>query len=166
MENFNLKVNYNECITNVACSILKYFNCDYYHKTIPALDEILIKKNPKNIILILFDGMGSRLLDKMLDKDSFLIKNRIKEITSVFPSTTASSTLSLQTGLNPSEHGWLGWSNYISPIDSVIQLILILFNMSDKYTIGNNMSFKFLIIEYFFVMWIGPKLPFDLLKNN
>ena len=124
MENFNLKVNYNECITNVACSILKYFNCDYYHKTIPALDEILIKKNPKNIILILFDGMGSRLLDKMLDKDSFLIKNRIKEITSVFPSTTASSTLSLQTGLNPSEHGWLGWSNYISPIDSVIQLVI------------------------------------------
>ena len=122
MENFNFKINYGECITNVACSILKYFKCNYYHKTIKILDEILSQKKPNNVILILFDGLGSKLLDKSLSKDSFLIKNRIKEITSVFPSTTASSTLSIQTGLNPSEHGWLGWFNYISPIDSVIQL--------------------------------------------
>ena len=122
MENFNFKINYDECITNVACSILKYFNCKYYHKTIEILDNILSKKNPKNVVLILFDGLGSKLIDKILDKDSFLLKNRIKEITSVFPSTTAASTLSVQTGLNPSEHGWLGWSNYISSIDTIIQL--------------------------------------------
>ena len=122
MEKFNFKINYEECITNVACSILKYFNCNYYHNTLKTLDDILSQKNPENIILILFDGLGSRILDKILNKESILLKNRIKEITSVFPSTTASSTLSIQTGLNPSEHGWLGWFNYISPIDSIIQL--------------------------------------------
>ena len=122
MENFNFKINYDECLTNVACSILKYFDCTYYHKTLDILDKILSEKKPKNVVLILFDGLGSRLLDKILDKDSFLLKHRIAEITSVFPSTTTASTFSVQTGLNPCEHGWLGWSNYIKPIDTIIQL--------------------------------------------
>ena len=122
MEDFMFKINYNNCITNVACSILKYFNCKYYHNTNSNLDEILQKKSPKNVVLVLFDGLGSRLLNKVLNKDSFLIKHRIQEISSVFPSTTASSTLSIQTGLNPCEHGWLGWTNFISPLNAIIQL--------------------------------------------
>ena len=122
MENFDFKINYDECLTNVACSILKYFDCTYNHKTLNILDKILSEKKPKNVVLILFDGLGSRLLDKVLDKDSFFLKHRIAEITSVFPSTTTASTFSVQTGLNPCEHGWLGWSNYIKPIDTIIQL--------------------------------------------
>ena len=160
MDNFNFKVNYDECLTNVACSILKYFNCNYYHKTIPILDEILIKNNPKNIVLMLFDGMGSRLLDKTLDKDSFLIKNRIKAITSVFPPTTASSTLSIQTGLNPSEHGWLGWSNYISPINSIIQLF---WDVEKGKSPKNTKNDEFLKIKKEF---LSPKLLVDIIKEK
>jgi hypothetical protein len=81
MENFKFKINYDECITNVACSVLKYFNCDYYHKTIDSLDKILSEKKPKNVVIMLFDGLGSRILDTVLDKDSLLLKHRIKEIT-------------------------------------------------------------------------------------
>ena len=58
MKDFNFIINYNECITNVAYSILKYFNCTYYYNTIPILYEILIKNKPKNVILLLFDGLG------------------------------------------------------------------------------------------------------------
>ena len=160
MEDFNLKVNYDECITNVACSILKFFNCNYYHKTIPVLDEFLEKVNPKNIILMLFDGLGSRLLDRTLEKDSFLIKNRIKEITSVFPSTTASSTLSIQTGLNPSEHGWLGWTNYISPINSIIQLF---WDVEKGKTPKNEKYEEFLKIKN---DCLSPKLLVDIIKEK
>ena len=160
MEDLNLKVNYDECITNVACSILKYFNCNYYHKTIPILDEFLTKANPKNVILMLFDGMGSRLLDKTLEKDSFLIKNRIKEITSVFPSTTASSTLSIQTGLNPSEHGWLGWTNYISPINSIIQLF---WDVEKGKTPKNEKNEEFLKLKN---DYLSPKLLVDVIKEK
>ena len=160
MEDFNLKVNYDECITNVACSILKFFNCNYYHKTIPVLDEFLEKVNPKNIILMLFDGLGSRLLDRTLEKDSFLIKNRIKEITSVFPSTTASSTLSIQTGLNPSEHGWLGWTNYISPINSIIQLF---WDVEKGKTPKNEKNEEFLKIKN---DCLSPKLLVDIIKEK
>ena len=160
MENYNLKVNYDECITNVACSILKYFNCNYYHKTIQILDENLNKKKPENVILMLFDGMNSKLLNKTLEKDSFLIKNMIKEITSVFPSTTASSTTSIQTGLNPSEHGWLGWTNYISPINEIIQLF---WDVEKGKSPKNEKNEKFLKIKEDF---LSPKFLVDIIKEK
>ena len=78
-----VKNNYDECVTNVACSIRKYFELDYHHKTIKEIDDLLEKKQPKNVVLLLFDGMGSIILDKTLDENSFL-ENKVKTITSVF----------------------------------------------------------------------------------
>ena len=114
--------NYNECLTNLACSIRKYFGLEYHHNTLPYIDEILERDKPKNVIVILFDGMGSRILNRTLDDDAFFIKNELKEITSVFPATTTAATTSIRTGLNPCEHGWLGWNTYIPNIDKVITL--------------------------------------------
>jgi hypothetical protein len=136
---------------------LKYFDCEYHHQTIPILDEILNKKKPKNVILMLFDGLGSKMLEESLSKDSFLIKNKIKDITSVFPSTTASSTLSAQTGLNPSEHGWLGWSNYISPINS----IMYLFWESEKGKREKREDFIKIKEEF-----LSPKKLVDIIKEK
>lgn len=116
--------NYNECLTNLACSIRKYFGLDVKHNTLYYIDEILNEYNPKNVILILFDGMGSRILDRTLDEYSFFRKNKLKDITSVFPATTTAATTSIRTGLNPVEHGWLGWNTYIGPIDKTITLFL------------------------------------------
>lgn len=117
-----LKNDYNECITNLACSIRKYFDLEYKHNTLDYVDKILDKNKPKNVVVILFDGMGSRILDRTLDKDDFFIKNKFKEITSVFPATTTAATTSMMTGLNPIEHGYTGWFSYIKPIDEVIAL--------------------------------------------
>ena len=47
-----------------------------------------------------------------------------KEIYSVFPPTTATCLNSIKTGLNPSEHGWLGWSTYVPVIDKIINLYI------------------------------------------
>ena len=88
----HVKNNYNECITNLACSIRKYFELDYQHNTLSYVDKLLEKKQPKNVVVILFDGMGSRILDRVLDKEDFFIKNRKKEITTVFPATTTAAT--------------------------------------------------------------------------
>ena len=117
-----VKNNYNECITNLACSIRKYFGLEYNHNTLEDIDKILEIKQPQNVVLILFDGMGSRVIDKILPENSFFIKNMIKEITTVFPATTTAATTSIRTGLNPIEHGWLGWNTYVAPIDKTITL--------------------------------------------
>ena len=119
-----VKNNYDECLTNLACSIRKYFGLEYHHQTIDYIDKILEQKQPDNVILMLFDGMGSRILDRTLDNDSFFKKNLYKEITTVFPATTTAATTSIRTGLNPIEHGWLGWNTYIKPIDKTITLFL------------------------------------------
>ena len=119
-----VKNNYNECLTNLACSIRKYFGLEVKHNTLYYIDEILNDYKPKNVILILFDGMGSKILDRTLGEDSFFRKNKLKDITSVFPATTTDATTSIRTGLNPVEHGWLGWNTYIAPIDKTITLFL------------------------------------------
>lgn len=119
-----VKNNYKECLTNLACSIRKYFGLENKHNTLEYIDKILEDYNPKNVVVILFDGMGSRILDRTLDENSFFRKNKLKDITSVFPATTTAATTSIRTGLNPIEHGWLGWNTYIAPIDKTITLFL------------------------------------------
>ncbi|MBO4245325.1 MAG: alkaline phosphatase family protein [Bacilli bacterium] len=123
-----VKNNYNECLTNLACSIRKYFDLDYKHNTIDYIDKILEEYKPKNVVTILCDGMGSNIMDRMLDKDAFLIKNRIKTITTVFPATTTAATTSMTTGLNPVETGMIGWDMYYKDIDKTI----IVFKHYDK----------------------------------
>ncbi len=115
-----LKNNYNECLTNLACSISKYFGSSYKHNTIDYIDKLLEEKKPKNVVTILLDGMGNSLLDKHLTKDSFFIKNRIKSISTVFPATTVAATTSMRTGLNPCETGMLGWTMYFDECDDTI----------------------------------------------
>lgn len=136
-----VKNNYNECLTNLACSIQKYFGLKAKHNSIEYIDKLLNEKQPKNVVVILFDGMGSRILDRTLEKDSFFIKNKVKEITTVFPATTTAATTSIRTGLNPIEHGWLGWNMYIAPINETITLFKN--RQKGKEEISNN----FLIVK-------------------
>ena len=119
-----VKNNYKECLTNLACSIRKYFDLEYKHNTLDYIDKVLEEYKPKNVVTILCDGMGSNIMDRMLDKESFLIKNRIKPITTVFPATTVAATTSILTGLNPVETGMLGWDMYYKDIDKTITVFL------------------------------------------
>ena len=127
--------NYNECITSVSNSILKHFNLETYHNSLTDLDKIL-EKNYKNVIVILCDGMGSLILDEKLDKDSFLIKNRLKTITTVYPPTTTAATTSMLSGLNPNEHGWLGWDLYFEKENQTITMFLN--TLKDSNVIAQN----------------------------
>lgn len=115
-----VKNNYQETLTNLACSIKKYFGLNYNHNTLIYIDEMLDEFKPKNVVTILCDGMGANILDRTLDKNSFLISNKLKDITTVFPATTVAATTSMMTGLNPVESGMLGWDMYFKDIDKTI----------------------------------------------
>lgn len=123
-----VKNNYEECLTNLACSIRKYFDLEYQHNTLAYIDQILAERKPKNVVTILFDGIGSNILDNVLSKDSFFIQHRLKPITSVFPATTVAATTSMLTGLNPVETGMLGWNIYWKEIDKNVSA----FNCTEK----------------------------------
>ena len=85
---------------------------------------MLDEYQPKNVITILCDGMGSNIMDRMLPEDAFLIKNRFKAITTVFPATTVAATTSMMTGLNPVETGMLGWDMYYKDLDKTVTVYL------------------------------------------
>lgn len=113
---------YKNSIVNVACSIRKYFDLDNNHNTIEKIDRILAEKEPKNVVVMLFDGMGAKLLKEKLPNDSFLLKNLDSEISSVVPSTTTASTTSMLSGLTPAEHGWLGWDLFVKEENKIVTM--------------------------------------------
>lgn len=115
---------YEKCLTNLTNSILKYFDITPYHKTLKELDRVLEENNYDNIVLIIYDGMGSNILSKNLNETSFLRNHKIEDIKAVFPPTTTASTTTLLSGLNPCEHGWLGWDLYFKCLDETVTMFL------------------------------------------
>ena len=53
---------YNNCITNIPNSILKYFGYEEGRKTSSLLDSYL-KKEYDNVVVLLLDGMGKCIID-------------------------------------------------------------------------------------------------------
>ena len=96
-------------ILSTVSSVLKAYGIPSIYPSIPVLDSLLSPR-PKNIIILLQDGLGLTTLENLLPEDNFLRRNHIHTVTSVFPSTTTAATTAYYTGLSPNEHGWLGWS--------------------------------------------------------
>lgn len=122
--------NYDHSIVNLMSSIQKHYHLVTNHSTLQNVDEILAKKDYKNVIVMVCDGMGKSILDQHLSQVSFLQKNTIDVISSVIPSTTAAATTSYLTGLTPIETGWLGWSLYLKDIDRIVDI----FTSKDSYS--------------------------------
>lgn len=114
---------YDNSIVSLASSIRRYFELDVYHNTLDDIDKILEEYKPRNVVVLLFDGMGSKLIKKLLGENSFLYRNMLKEISSVVPSTTTASTTSMLTGLTPVEHGWLAWDLYFKKENKIVTML-------------------------------------------
>lgn len=121
MSDFGFNI-YNNCLTNVSNSILNYYDVKKFHNSNKEVDNELLKSNPDNVVLILLDGLGSSILEYHLQDNDFLRKNRKTNIYSVLPTTTTAATTSLMSGLNPVEHGWLGWDVYFKDLNKIVTL--------------------------------------------
>lgn len=108
--------NYDRSILSIASSVLNHFGIkDCKHKTLTEFDKLL-EKDYKNIIVMLFDGLGTSTLKYHLKENDFLRKHHVTDISSVFPSTTVAATTSIMSGYSPAECGWLGWDLYFEEI--------------------------------------------------
>src|SRR6185295_16242702 len=67
----------------------------------------------RNVVLLIIDGLGDRLLARRAAGGE-LARRRRGAMTSVFPSTTASAITTSYTGRTPLEHGLTGWFTYFS----------------------------------------------------
>ncbi|MBQ4046529.1 MAG: phosphodiesterase [Lachnospiraceae bacterium] len=107
---------YRNCLVNLSSSIMRYFGAEPSHETLPLADRLLTG-NYRNVILILLDGLGLKMLENNLKPDGFLASHLAGDYLSVFPPTTVAATTGLLSGLYPCESGWLGWDCYIPSID-------------------------------------------------
>lgn len=112
---------YNHSILGISNSILQYFGAKTHYPTLPILDESLNKKY-KNVVFMIFDGLGVDLLKNALPPFSFLRKNIKDKITSVFPPTTTAATTSYYSAIAPVTHSWLGWAPYFREHDKIVEL--------------------------------------------
>jgi len=113
--------NYENGLVNLSNSILRDFGVEPKHSSLPYLDEILAK-GFQNVVLMIFDGMGVSSLERHLPEESFLRRHCKQAISSIFPPTTTAALTSIESGLTPAEHGWLGWSVYFKELDQIVEL--------------------------------------------
>ncbi len=114
-----VRPDYNNCILNLTSSIMKHFGACSGYQSIGDIDTIL-SKGYKNVVLMVFDGMGIDMLEHNLSENSFLRGNMYRQATSVYPCTTTAAMTAYYSGLSPNEHGWLGWSLYFREYDGCI----------------------------------------------
>ena len=108
---------YQCCRTQPCCLAGRYFGLQAIHPTLPAVDELLYSGNYRNVILLVLDGMGIEVLQRCLAPDGLLRSNLLQPISAVFPPTTTAATTSLISGLNPVEHGWIGWTLHFEQLN-------------------------------------------------
>ena len=124
---------YSNNLVNLMNSIRRFYNLDLTNTTLKSADRILDKSKYNKIVLILLDGMGTKIIDKHLKDSSFFKTHKIQDLTSTFPSTTVAATTCVRSTYTPIETGYLGWHQYLKDIDKD----LIVFNNKEYYT--NNL---------------------------
>lgn len=135
MSKNRIEPNYEHSLLNIVHSILHHYGLKTDYASIPMLMSEL-NTDPQNVVLLVFDGMGTDMLQKNLSSDSWLNVYSRDAITSVYPCTTTAAMTTYYSGLSPLEHGWLGWSLYFKEYARTIDTFL---NM-DSYTkevVGN-----------------------------
>jgi len=139
--------NYDRSILSIASSVLNHFGVkDCQHKTLPEFDELL-SKDYKNIIVMLFDGLGTSTLKYHLEGNDFLRKHHVTDISSVFPSTTVAATTSIMSGYSPAECGWLGWDLYFEEIGENVAVFRNTLQRNGEPAAKFNVAHKYIPVK-------------------
>lgn len=134
---------YTNCIANLANSILEEFGVkEDGRQTLKSIEPYLAK-GYENIVVILLDGMGKCILEKNLAEDGFFNIHLKNTYSSVFPPTTVAATTSVANGLNPCDHGWLGWDCYYPQIDKNVTVFLNTETGSSNQAADYNVAWKY-----------------------
>ncbi len=124
-----IKPNFKNSIVNISATVADFLGCPNDKPILPFLAEEL-RKDYKNIVFFILDGLGMHPMRTHLSERSFLVRNIRQTLTSVFPSTTTNATTSLLSNLYPMEHGWFGWSLYFEELRREINI----FTAVDSFT--------------------------------
>lgn len=91
----------------------------------PTLDDV------DHMVFFLLDGFGHSTLQYVLENygarntRKFLDESNCNPLTSIFPSTTSTATVTYQTDLHPIEHGIIGYISYLSELGAMGNMITL-----------------------------------------
>ncbi len=114
-------------IADLPCALLRSLGI-YQGKSSPELFHNVMEESD-HTVFILIDGLGYSTLQFALQKfrvsnlRAFTMESAIVPLTSVFPSTTSTATVSFHTGMDPEEHGIIGYIQYLKSAGSVCNMI-------------------------------------------
>ena len=118
-----IKPDWKNSILNISATLAEFLGAPNSNATLSVLQSAL-KRQPKNVVYLCFDGMGIHPLERNLPQDDFLRRHIVQTVTSTFPSTTTNATTSLCTNKLPLEHGWLGWSLHFDELGRNVDIYL------------------------------------------
>lgn len=107
---------YDNCIANLACSVMKRFGVEPPNGTLPLADALLSERRYKNVVVMVLDGMGNNIVEENLAPDGFFRCHLAGTYSSVFPPTTVAATTAIDSGLFPAQSSWLGWTGYFPEV--------------------------------------------------
>lgn len=134
---------YKNCSANLPNSILKYFGAKTVGETLPLADQVLSKEY-KNVVVFLLDGMGRVTMEKLLDANGPFRSHLAGTYQSVFLSSTVPATTSVLAGLQPCEHGWLGWDQYFPQVDQNVTVFLNTISGTQEPASEQNLAWTYL----------------------
>ena len=134
---------YSNCITDLANSILDEFGVAGEGRQKLEILAPYLAIGYENIVVILLDGMGKCIMEKNLDQNGFFNAHLKCIYSSVFPPTTVAATTSIYSGLNPCEHGWLGWDCYYPQIDKNVTVFLNTETGTSQQAADYNVAWKY-----------------------
>ncbi|OMH30435.1 hypothetical protein BGP75_17750 [Motiliproteus sp. MSK22-1] len=107
---------YNNSIVNLVSSLVsKDAPVRGIYPQLPVLDEYRLDQRP--VVLLVIDGLGYNFLCQ--HSDSFLYQALAGQLTSVFPTTTATAVTALALGVPAQQHGITGWFTYFRELGCV-----------------------------------------------
>jgi arylsulfatase A-like enzyme len=110
---------YSRSLVNLMSRIAMNYGVRHAYPAVqlPVLDNLA---DARNVILLVIDGMGYHYVT---EHAGLFQKHQHAHLTSVFPSTTASSISTFLTGQAPQQHGLTGWFVYFKEIDEVTAVL-------------------------------------------
>lgn len=102
----------NNSSLGVVSAISKYFDVEPKYDVDEETYNYLVERQPRNVVLMILDGLGSYNLDLALKEGDFLYDFKVKDLKTVFPPTTVAATGMLHTAKLPADTNNLGWYSY------------------------------------------------------
>lgn len=118
-----IRPNFNKSILNLSATLASFVG-DKNDKPKLLQIEKRLENAPKNVVFIIFDGMGVYNIN-LLSKNSNFIQSNIKDIlSSTMPATTTNATTTMMEAKYPDEHLWLSWSLWLKETRNVSEIYL------------------------------------------